>query len=115
MGRSVAEATNAFLIRMARCEGRRLCRALMREERPFVAFFAAEVLDDVALLDVFLVDVFLDAALDFVADGLAVEDAESELCAAESETVSNPAAAATRRRLRKPSEKYRGRRFIETL
>jgi hypothetical protein len=90
-------------MRMARGEGRRLRRALTRDERLFV-FFAAEVFVDALLAP---------AAVDFVAEGL-VEDAESELCAAESETVSNPAVAATRR-LRKPWEKCRGRHFIETL
>jgi|ERR1700733_6524031 hypothetical protein len=108
MGRSSAEATNAFLMRIARCEGRRLRRALMRDDRLLVfpvVFLVVEL----------LVEGPCDAEpVCDLAAGFAV-DVESELWAAHSISDNNPAVAPAIIRVRNRAGKDEGRRFIESL
>jgi hypothetical protein len=109
MGRNSLEATKALLMRMARCEGRRLCRALIFEEC-FPGLWAVLLTLPVPFV------LFLDeVALGFELVCLLEEVEEPAVWATRGETGTNPARMAAKREPRKVAARDRPKYFIVSL
>jgi hypothetical protein len=108
IGRSSLEATKALLMRIARAEGRRLCRAVSLDREPLRAGFA-----DAVVFFAPVCAVLFELVLDELAlPGLA---GVSDDCAAAIKT-SNPAASAPRKtRARISAAKGDDKDFIRSL